>query len=439
MRQWNSKQRQRRYLQVAIVVYLLAGRQAWCDDPQPRSPTQTLRIEHRRFEQRRFVIGAFWTNLPDGNTERWIRQIADANFTLVFGPLRNDSSASATQEHIDLCGRHNLDAVVHCPSIPFEKLPTGKACLGYRLFDEPHSDRFDSLAKQVRRLRQAQPGRLAYINLFPNYANRRQLGTATYEEYVASFLEKVEVDVLSMDHYPIFKPSRDTRDRYCQNLDTIRRHALKSGIPFWNYFNAMPFGPHTDPTEAQLRWQIYTSLTYGAKGVLYFNYGSPRTFEFPKGGGLIRRDGSRTRHWFQAQRINAALKHLGPTLMQLHSTGVYRVSPDDDPVPVLKGTAIINITRQDVDPPHDYLVGMFRHTAGRRAVMLHNYRFAFTAWPTVDFDVPIDQIREIDQKTGREIAVIDDSPDMEGLQLSLDAGAARLFLLPAASTANRRE
>ena len=43
------------------------------------------------------------------------------------------------------------------------------------------------------------------------------------------------------------------------------------------------------------------------------------------------------------------------------------------------------------------------------------------------------------KKVRLEIAVNDDSPDMHGLQLSLDSGAGRLFLLPAASAANRRE
>ena len=35
--------------------------------------------------------------------------------------------------------------------------------------------------------------------------------------------------------------------------------------------------------------------------------------------------------------------------------------------------------------------------------------------------------------TGKAAPVADDSPDMPGLQLSLDAGDARLFLLPAAA------
>ena len=37
----------------------------------------------------------------------------------------------------------------------------------------------------------------------------------------------------------------------------------------------MPFAGHSDPTEAQLAWQIFTSLTYGAKGILYFCYCEP--------------------------------------------------------------------------------------------------------------------------------------------------------------------
>ena len=37
----------------------------------------------------------------------------------------------------------------------------------------------------------------------------------------------------------------------------------------------MPYNGHAYPTEAQLAWQIFTSLTYGAKGILYFCYWSP--------------------------------------------------------------------------------------------------------------------------------------------------------------------
>ena len=68
---------------------------------------------------------------------------------------------------------------------------------------------------------------------------------------------------------------------------------------------------------------------------------------------------------------------------------------------------------------------------GRRAILLNNYRFAYTAWPTVEFDVPIALVQEVDQQTGQAVPVYDDSPEMPGLQVSLDASEGRLFLLPA--------
>jgi hypothetical protein len=151
------------------------------------------------------------------------------------------------------------------------------------------------------------------------------------------------------------------REGYCQNLKAMRQQSLAGGVPFWNFFNTMPYGPHTDPTEAQLRWQINASLAYGAKGVMYFCYWTPPGAEFPKGGAVIQRDGTRTRHYGEARRLNGRLKQLGPTLMQLTSTGVYRVRPKDDPAATLKGSPIRSLT------PGDYLVGAFRHVDGRRA------------------------------------------------------------------------
>jgi hypothetical protein len=146
--------------------------------------------------------------------------------------------------------------------------------------------------------------------------------------------------------------------------------------------------------------------------------------EFPKGGAIITVDGRKTRHYEQAKRTNAILEAWGPTLMRLTSTSVVRIAPTDDPTWLLAGTPIRALTSGD------YLVGVLRHEDGRRAVLLLNWDTAFTSWPTVEFDTPLDQVREVDPATGEESPVVDDSPEMEGLQLSLDSGGARLFLMP---------
>ena len=61
---------------------------------------------------------------------------------------------------------------------------------------------------------------------------------------------------------------------------------------------------------------------------------------------------------------------------------------------------------------------------------MQNYHFAYSAWPTVEFDAPPATVLEVSPFTGQAAPVADDSPDMPGLQLSLDAGDARLFLCP---------
>jgi hypothetical protein len=107
----------------------------------------------------------------------------------------------------------------------------------------------------------------------------------------------------------------------------------------------------------------------------------------------------------------------------LTSTGVYRVRPGDKIDEALAGCPIRKLTEGD------YLIGTFQHADGRRAVLLNNYRFAYTAWPTVTFDVATSKVVEVCPKTGKETPVVDDSPSLEGLQISLDAGQGRLFLL----------
>ncbi len=388
-----------------------------------------LAFGQERFVQDRLAIG-LWVDPPlDDKADARYKELAEASFTLVIGGF----GGAKLDKQVELCEKYGLKLIASARGANPATLPDSPSIWGYALRDEPSAADFPKLKEMADAVRREHPGKLAYINLFPNYASASRLGTETYDEHVRLFMETLQPGVLSMDHYPQFHPGRDGRAAYCENLDTLRTHSLKAGVPFWNFFNIMPYGPHTDPTEGQLRWQIYTSLAYGAKGLLYFCYYTPGGGEFPKGGAIIARDGRRTRHYYEAQRINAALNNLGPTLMNLTSTQVVRICEETGgtAAEALAECPILDLKRASVDPPQDYLVGAFKHRDGRRAALLNNYRFAYTAWPTVVFDAPPEKVTEIDQYSGEEHPVIDDSPAMEGLQLSLGAGEGRLFLLPA--------
>ena len=411
-----------------------------------------------RWIQDRFAIG-FWEEPPvDDKMDQRYAEIAEANFTVVLGGHRA-TKLQQVMRQLDLCAKYDLKAIVwrvwsmnEVTRHP-EKLPDHPACWGYHLKDEPGAKSFPEIGKAVAAMRRAQPGKLAYVNLFPGAPGLRNqlhpggnsyLQTESYEEYVRRFVEEVDVDMLSMDSYPTITPNDDGRDAYCFNLAVMRKYSLIHDIPFWNYFNAIRFGHLSDPTEGQMRWQIYTSLAYGAKGVWYFIYwtgtydGSlaKNPGQFMNTIGLIDLKGRRTRRYHQAKRINAAVKMLGPTLMKLTSTGVYRVKPSEHGYPVLGRAPVTSIgewtvtkgTPRRVDLG-DYLIGTFRHEDGREAVLINNYHYAHNAWPTVEFRDDLAQIREVCPETGREILVEDDSPHMEGLQLSIENGGGRLFLI----------
>jgi hypothetical protein len=351
------------------------------------------------------------------------KEIANANFTFTLGVFGATTPTNIARQ-LAYCEHYGLKAIVSRAGLPNDQLPTKSACWGYFIADEPGSDSFPGLKNEVEGIHKACPGKLAFINLYPNWVPTNAIGMS-YTTFVKKYMAEVHPDVLSMDHYPHFEPHNDERQLYCDNLEIMRAESLAARIPFWNFFNTMPYGDHSDPTEAQLRWQIYTSIAYGAKGVMYFCYWTPVGDEFPKGGAIITRKGKRTRHYEEAKRINAAIKNLAPTLMKLTSTQVIHLDPKADSALLLKDTPVRSIT------PGDYLIGIFKHADGRRAVLLNNFHFAFSAWPTVTFDCDESKVIEVSPLDGKEQPVEDDSPDMPGLQLSLDAGQGRLFLLPA--------
>jgi len=382
-------------------------------------------VKSSRFVQDRLAIGFWWDTPTDQITDARYKEIAGANFTFVIG-VPGPKTPKDVAKQLALCKKYGLKAIVVGDLKNPSKLPDGPACWGYNVYDEPSHEMIPDLVKEVAGIREHRPGKLAYLVTLPDYADDPAYYGAGYDDYLEHFTKEIGVDVLCMCYYPMLTPTVDGRDAYCGNLAIMRKHSMANDIPWWNFFNSMPWGPHYDPTESHLRWQIYSSLAYGARGVLYFCYWTPIGPEFVRGGAIMTVEGHRTRHYDQAKRINACLKNLGPTLMKLTSVNVVRVKPTDDPAKVLEGSPIKNITGGG-----DYLVGVFKHDDGHRVVLLNNYDHNYTTWPTVEFDVPDDKVIEIDQLDGKEKPARDDSPQIPGLQLGLDSGEGRLFLLPA--------
>jgi len=194
------------------------------------------------------------------------------------------------------------------------------AVFGYYLRDEPGAQPFPGLGRWAAAFAEADPQGLPYINLFPNYASAAQLGAATYDEYLERFVDTVKPRFISYDHYALMDDG-SLRGGYFSNLESVRRAALANDLPFWNIVLSNAHFHYAEPTEGGLRFQAYTTLAYGARGISYFTYFAPHIGNYRL--APIDQFGHRTATWDMLRSVNLQIQKLVPTYVTLKSLNVF--------------------------------------------------------------------------------------------------------------------
>ncbi len=255
-------------------------------------------------------------------------------------PCEGGTDRDSNLRALDVAGRHGLRMWLTDPRIGPRTVDQAEwksavaataadyrghpALSAYFVDDEPSAAEFAGLAQLVGALRAADPIHFAYINLLPDHVGANGYGTDTYEEYVERFIATVQPSLLSYDYYPFRKDS--DRSTFFANLGIIRDAALRHRRPFMVIVQAMPHGPYRDPTEAELAWQVFHALAFGARGISYFTYWTPTNvpgvddhmgFRY----GLIEA-GRPTLHYFQVAHLNQAVHAIGQELALLESLAV---------------------------------------------------------------------------------------------------------------------
>lgn len=266
------------------------------------------------------------------------------------------------------------------------------AVFGYYLRDEPSAKLFGVLAKWSDALRGAAPHARPYINLFPNYANDAQMGVPSYGEYVESFIRVCKPPFVSYDHYALMDDG-SLRGGYFQNLEIIRRLTLKHNLPFWNIVLSNGHFRYAEPTEAGLRFQAYTTLAYGARGISYFTYFTPDGGNYRL--GPIDQFGDKTATWSMLRRVNLQLHRLMPTYLTLKSVSVFH-HPD---VPAECAPARM-AKHVDQVSGGSFVVGEFEAPNGMPYAMIVNKSLRESAALGVKFKTP-GRIVQVNTYTGR--------------------------------------
>ena len=241
----------------------------------------------------------------------------------------------------DTAQRARLDALI-------ETVKNHPAMEAYFITNEPGAGAFPGLDKLVAYLRERDPAHLAYINLFPSYANEAQLGVSAdaaerarvgyplnfagvgvsdktvlaYRGYLAKFVKIVKPDLISYDHYHFMK--KDDGKQYFLNLALVRDAAIEAGKPFLNIIQAsLVEKVWRLPNPAETRFLVFTTMAYGGRGISYFTYWGPKGLRrpLPRWQSVAHGQGSGP-----SQRRNRPLRSA-PHGVGFHSGLPHRPSP----------------------------------------------------------------------------------------------------------------
>ena len=253
----------------------------------------------------------------------------------VFEQLRDcgfNEAGFVAEKNLDRVQAAGLKALVSEPSMAFgndtpadeitsrvqtvvARTKDHPAVQGYYLRDEPMPVSFPSLAVARKAIGDIAPQALAYINLLPTYGPN-----TTYSDYVTSFIESVKPNFLSYDHYALMD-NGTLRDGYFQNLETMREISLKNNLPFWNIVLGNRHFSYAKPSLEGLRFQVYTTLAYGAKGISYFTYFAPQIGNYEL--AAIDQFGNKTTTWDMLRNVNLQIHALGQVYKGLKSVNVF--------------------------------------------------------------------------------------------------------------------
>ena len=410
------------------------------------------------WRQDRFVV-SLWVDpvVPEANFSFEYARAARAGFTTLLGGF-GATTPAAVRAQVAACAAAVLACIPSACETAAGPGPSGScvgaaapgdAVMGFQMFDEPQPSDFPGLANWSASIAERAPGALRFINLLPNYGIPG--GPSAYADYVSEFVSVVKPDLLCFDHYPQWSqpPEADISPQgYLRNLGAIRAAASDAGISFWNFMNIMPYGGRSDVPEAQVRWQVFSSLAFGAKGLLYFCYWNPAsdaggTFQWagaimtpvlPAGasggeGAAVYVEGPQ---FAVAQRVNAKLGAFGRFLLNATSLATFAANGTGaSSAAVPGGGPIASVGGSGAGPAWSVLLGLFAAAPGAgSAVLLHNQDVAAPAIVTLALAQPPAAAAacELDAASGARVQLFDDAPAMPGLQLRLAEGDARLLV-----------
>lgn len=279
-----------------------------------------------------------WAGVPpeEASVARY-EEMKGAGLTI---SLTRSTTIDSMEMMLNMAHQAGVQLIVRCPELQTSPETTVRrfmqhpATAGYYLKDEPSASAFDTLSRWAGRIQAVDSQHYCYLNLFPNYAVPQQLGAAGYQQYVSTFIKTVPLPFISFDHYPVIetKGIRSLRKEWYENLEIIADESRKANKPFWAFALSVAHANYPIPTLAEIKLQVFSNLAYGAQGIQYFTYWTPKNkSQYAYRHGPIDDDKQRTDVYEMIKTVNREIQNLSGVFL---SAKVMSVAHTGKEIPV---------------------------------------------------------------------------------------------------------
>jgi len=299
----------------------------------------------------------------------------DAAFSLLMSPIYSlEDDRSRVHEFLDWCAEKGIKVILQDPRISmYPQLSRGKkegeifrlpssyeedavkaieefgshpAVYSFFIIDEPAWNVLDAVIEAVNIVKK-HSGKLPFVNFLP-YSPKmyERIKFKDYSRYIQNYIEKTGVDVICYDFYAQMTERQYEDPGYFVNLQYFSSNSRKLGIDFWNTILSTPHFRYRTPSYDDMRWQVNTSLAYGAKGILYFTFYTPDNThrnETNYRQGPINWWGERTPTFYHIRDVNRELHQRWGNLfmeLELRKVGHYPKAPAEG-LEVFDGSGIV--------------------------------------------------------------------------------------------------
>lgn len=253
------------------------------------------------------------------------------------------------------------------------------AFAGNNLLDEPRFSAFSNIESKMNIYTKILPEYDMHVNLFPNYG--AAFMGISYEDYIRRFVQIVtDTKHICQDTYPLLSTNqtRFIKNDYYEGLQVTANAAKEQNLDHWIYIQTMTgVEPDVYPDLADLRFQAYACLSYGASKIIHYCYDVPG---YSPGQGVsaqvyaMRDYGHNyTKLWDYGQILHTELS----VISQIYATYAYQntsaYKTNDSPAYLNNVNSFSSQTMSILNSNTSLLIGSFEKENGEhKAYMLTN-------------------------------------------------------------------